>query len=357
MKTKISFSTVQIILFIIISSILADYPLFAQRDPVGIVINTSKDEKFNEELKSLLSTLFLEHGFKLIERTEIDILFSEYEDKKREDYFNDKSFKVKLLGLRYYCILDVFESSGNFKVFLFFTDVFQENILFSKSFTFDKKISLAKQFEKYSEDIISALNRTIPLKLYYYSDNGDDKIKLLLEKSNLPLASKIFGLQNNSVICELKTIKNLSSNMIETEIIGFNKKAHGKIADFDFSKLNYQTESTTNFHDKPILELTNLCLNKIALNELIVFLNNNFIISNNLHKERLKFEQRLQANELYIDGKSYFELKKVAEKLDEINFTEIEDVCRYSIKRNNITILEETYINPTILNHKIEMLK
>lgn len=326
----------------------------SQREPVGIIVNSTKEESFNEELRFLVSSLLQENGFKLIDRKEVDLLFSEYKDLKKEDYLNIETIKIKPEGLKYYCVLDVFETSDYTKVFLFFIDVFQENIIFSKALIFDEKQDRALEFERYKAGILSDLNNTVPLKLYYYSSNKEDKIKLLVQKSSLQLGTRVVGLLGSELVCELKITENISSNMVESEIRSFNKEKNGKIESFDFSKLTYQTQVNDAFSDQGILGVTNICLNKLELYELIVGLNKNTIVIDNLHTENLRFEQELQSNELFVDGKSYYEPKKVKGRCGEVHLSEIGGVCKYLFKRGDEILVEENYIDWPSMKRKIE---
>ena len=340
------------LLFILFNSLSFDS--FGQREPVGIIVNSTKMESFNEELRFLVSGLFQENGFKLIERKEVDLLFSEYKDLKKEDYLNLETIKIKLEGLKYYCVLDVFETSDYTKVFLFFVDVFQENIIFSQVLIFDEKQDPALAFERYKAGILSDLNNTVPLKLYYYSSNKKDKVKFLVQKSSLQLGTRVVGLLGTELVCELKITENLSSNMVECEIRSFNNEKNGKIESFDFSKLTYQTQVNPGFNDQRVLDVTNFCLTKLEFYELIVGLNKNTIVRDNLHTEKLKFEQELQSNELFVEGKSYFEPMTVKEKFGEIYLSEITGICKYMFKRGDEILVEENFIDWTSMKRKID---
>ena len=196
---------------------------FSQREPLAIIVNSTLQENWSDEIKSLTTNIFLENGFSIVERKHLDKLFSEYEDQKREDYFDGETVKIKIEGAKYYCFLDVFQTSQKIKVFLFFVDIFQEKIMFSQALLFDKNTELVNQFENYKYDIIKSINKNVPINLYYYSRNENDNLKLLIEKSNLQIGSKIYGSIENEKICEFKIVNNLSSNMVECSLINFNK--------------------------------------------------------------------------------------------------------------------------------------
>jgi hypothetical protein len=306
----------------------------AQRDPLAVIINSSLEEKINEEIRSVFTDLFLQNGFGVVERKNLDLLFSEYEDQKREDYFDGETIKVKLEGVKYYCFIDVIESNEKLSVFLFFTDVFQERILFSQSMSFEKHTSLDKQFNKYRDGIVNILDNEIPLGYYYFS-GGDGIVKLLVEWSEIKSGTKLYGTIDSKIVCQFEVIRNLSSNMIECKLIDFNKKEYGKSKEFDFSTLHYQSEITETEKEKQILKIENSCIDKIAYYELIVKLNAHLLIVDNIHSQRLKFEQVLQANELFMDGKSYYAIREGTDGDHEVVLSEKDNYCEYSISINN----------------------
>jgi len=340
-----------IILFLFISSNNA----FSQRESLAIIVNSSLQENWSNEIKSLTTNIFLENGFSIVERKHLDKLFSEYEDQKREDYFDGETVKIEIEGAKYYCFLDVFQTSQKIKKFLFFVDVFQEKIMFSQALLFDKNTELVNQFENYKYDIIKSINKNVPINLYYYSINENNNLKLLIQKSNLQIGTKIYGTIGNEKICEFKIINNLSSNMVECSLINFNKKLYGKPKDFDFSTLNFKTESLPKADSFKTIELINTCLDKIANFDLIVHLNSYCIIEDNIHKKELQFEQKLQSTELFMNGKSYFDLKNQVDNALTISIKNNEDYCNYEIKQNNVILSKGKYTNATSLLNEFRL--
>ena len=152
--------------------------------------------------------------------------------------------------------------------------------------------------------------------------------------------------------------------MVECSLINFNKKLYGKPKDFDFSTLNFITESLPKADSYKTIQLINTCLDKIAYFDLVVNLNSYCIIEDNIHKQQLQFEQKLQSNELFMNGKSYFDLKNEVYNAYTISVKNIEDYCNYDIKQNNVILSKGKYtsaisyggmfiIDPCITNRHI----
>tara|TARA_B110000285_G_C15081834_1_gene593942 strand:+ start:231 stop:1283 length:1053 start_codon:yes stop_codon:yes gene_type:complete len=339
-----------IVLFV---SVLISYSCIAQRDPIAVAINSTVDGKINGELRSYFSDLFMENGFPVVERKQVDLLFLEYEDQKREDYFDGETIKVKLEGARYYCFVDIIESGDKLKVYYFLTDIFQERILFSDELAFSAKNELLPQFNTYSERIVSLINSNIPLNLYFYSSSGSQELKLMIEKSNLGIGSKVYGMQNEIKVCEFEITENLTSNMVQCKLIYFNKKDYGKSKDFDFPSLNYQVGIVELKTKKPVIEVDNSCLEKLNNIDLIVGVNKEALVVDILHQERLRFEQDLQRNELFMDGKSYFTLKQGTEFGYLVNVIKENESCVYTITQNNMNIAEDKFTSVSSLLEKI----
>lgn len=326
---------------------------FSQREPLAIIVNSTLQENWSDEIKSLTTNIFLENGFSIVERKHLDKLFSEYEDQKREDYFDGETIKIKIEGAKYYCFLDAFQTNQEIKVFLFFVDIFQEKIMFSKALNFDKNIKIVNQFENYKYDIIASINKNIPINLHYFSRIENGNLKLLVEKSNLQIGSKIYGFIENEKICEFEIVNNLTSNMIECSLINFNKKLYGKSKDYDFSNLDFTTQLLPEVHSNKRIQLINTCLDTMAHFELVVSLNSNLIVEDNIHRKQLQFEQKLQSNELFMNGKSYFDLKQGVDNSYIININSIENYCNYIIKQNNVILSKGKYTSAISLINEI----
>lgn len=344
------------ILLLLISNIFS-YNGFSQREPMAILVNSTLQENVNNEIRSLTTNIFLENGFSIVERKHLDKLFSEYEDQKREDYFDGETVKIKIEGAKYYCFLDVFQTNQKIKVFLFFVDIFQEKIIFSKALIFDKNIKLVTQFEMHKNNIIASINKNLPINLHYFSRIENGNLKLLVEKSNLQIGSKIYGFIENEKICELEIVNNLTSNMIECSLIYFNKKLYGKPKDYDFSSLDFTTQLLPEVHSNKTIQLINTCLDTMAHFDLIVSLNSNLIVEDNIHRKQLEFEQKLQSNELFMNGKSYFDLKQGVDNSYIVNINSIENYCNYTIKQNKVVLLKGRYTSILSLINEINSIK
>ncbi len=302
--------------------ILVFNSLFAQRETIAIqsreidsdfktIININDLQVVN----SFFNKIVLGLGYEIVERQSVNELFKEYEDQKREDYFDGKTIKAKLKGAKEILFIDIIYSTDTKRtIYYTLTDVFRNVILLNNKFV--STSNFEKDLESNKEEITNTFNKVAGLQLFYFGYDMKKIIKLVNNTRFVAAkGNKIYGFKKDNldrpvVISEVSN--QLSSNLIEANIIKFEKKNLGEIQVFDFSQLIYSTAENymnTNFETLKLITILNKnCLNATEYFDLLIAIKKDRTLGilDIKHQIYLDFEKKLQSNELFIDGANYY---------------------------------------------------
>jgi hypothetical protein len=349
------------ILFTIVGVLLA-YSSYSSPETIAISIN-SWSEDFNKQstykelsqIEAFFNSMLLDLGYKVVERSGVSTLFEEYEDQTREDYLDGKTVRIKLHGARDYLFIDVVEKgASDLLVYYSLTDVFNENILFVGKIQLDKN-NVLSNLESNKMELLEPFYKSVGINLYYYSFDMKKTLKLISKsRSNLETGTVVHvrNKHNKESIGSLKVTKQLSSNMVECTVLDYDKKSHGKLSEFDFSEFDFYTSNEiveTTSSDIPLTVnlLPSNCFDAGYYFECMLMLESVVRLESGLHLNRIRFEQNLQSNELFMEGKSFYKDKLLGlNNVDCVVKKNDSDDCSLVILRNNSIELNESVSTP-----------
>lgn len=320
---------------------------FGQRETVAVRTISWQDdftESYSSEIQksvnSFFNKLMNDLGYKVVERESVEALKADYMDQRREDYLDGKTVRIQLLGAKEILFIDIVEGQNEIQVYYSLVDVYNENVYFFEKFNLNRSLGISNELNRISNSVIQTINNYRSLNFYFYGFDMKKSVKLITgAQVEIAPNTEIYGFNKESGIIQvtLKAGKQLSSNMLETEILNYNKKNLGKITDFDFSTLLYSNQKTTinfDFSKRTLSLLPGICVNVNEYLNLVHECIRNMSLNDGLHKDHLDFERLLQSNELFMVGKSYYKEKQLSEQYYEANFSKDDSRCSLNILLN-----------------------